>query len=472
MASGVVSAIPAIEAALPIARGSLLDFPRDPLACMRGLHGANGNLAALEEDGQRIFFAFGPDYNQQILSDPRVFHARFFAVRGPRNSAQRRLTATLLSMNGEEHKRHRRLVMGPFQKKSIERYHERLTFLAEEMVRSWAPGEVRDLFQDMKQYMLRVTSSILFGYDQPELAYEIGRRTERWVAMNHEVGIGAFLSDASISSSYKGLLSLAESLEESIRTMIEARRSTRALGPDVLSLLIRAHEETGAGLSDAELIGQAAILFGAAHLTSTNTLTWTLFLLAQHPETATELTAECARVLQGAPPTLEQLDQMPVLDRVLKESMRLLPASAYSQRVTSEPIELGPFHLPRGSAVIFSQYMTHHLPDVFPEPERFRPERWLGLAPSPYAFLPFAAGPRMCIGAPLALTIFKITLPTILQNRHLSVVPGTPINGKVIATMLTPVSGMPMQIEAATVPFQSHPVGGNIHELVTLENRS
>jgi cytochrome P450 len=464
----VVPPRPPTREALPITHGSLLDFPRDPITCMRRLYQAHGTVAALEEDGHRLYFAFGPEYNQQVLSDPQTFHARFFALRGPRHSAQRRLTATLLSMNGDEHKRHRRLIMGPFQKKSIERYRDRLAFLAEEMVAGWQPGQVRDIFQDMKQYMLRVTSSILFGYDQPELAYEIGGRTERWVAMNHELGIGAFLAEASVSCCYDKLLAAAAGLEESVRAMIDLRRSSRMLGDDVLSLLIRAHDETGTGLSDAELIGQSAILFAAAHLTSTNTLTWTLFLLAQHPDVAAELAAECERVLAGATPTLAQLDTLSVLDRVLKESMRMLPASAYSQRVTSVGAELGPFSLPPGSVVIFSQFMTHHLAEIFADPERFCPDRWLAMTPSPYAFLPFAAGPRMCIGAPLALTIFKITLPVILQRCHLSVVPGASINGKVISTMLTPVSGMPMRVEPPGGPFQSHPVGGNIWELVSL----
>jgi cytochrome P450 len=459
---------PPTEEALPVRHGSLLDFPHDPIRCMRGLYARHGTLAALEEDGQRLYFAFGPEYNQQILTDLETFHARFFSLRGPRQSAQRRLTATLLSMNGDEHKRHRRLIMGPFQKKSIERYRDRLAFLAEEMVAGWQAGQVRDIFQDMKQYMLRVTSSILFGYDQPELAYEIGRRTEHWVAMNHELGIGAFLSEASLCGSYDKLLAAAAGLEESVRAMIELRRSSLKLGDDVLSLLIRAHDETGTGLSDAELIGQSAILFAAAHLTSTNTLSWTLFLLAQHPPVAQHLAEECQRVLAGATPTLAHLDRLSVLDRVLKESMRVLPASAYSQRVTSVPVELGPFSLAPGSVVIFSQFMTHHLPEIFPDPERFVPERWLGLTPSPYAFLPFAAGPRMCIGAALALTIFKITLPVILQRCHLSVVPGASINGKVISTMLTPVSGMPMRIEPPTAPFRSHPITGNVRELVSL----
>ncbi|MBV9122855.1 MAG: cytochrome P450, partial [Planctomycetes bacterium] len=143
---------------LPITQGRLLDLAQDPLAVMRQLYRTHGRIAALEEQGQRVLFAFGPEFNQQLLSDTKAFHVRFFALRGPRHSAQRRLTGALLGMNGEEYKRHRRLVMGPFQKRTIEGYRDALAGLAELLVRDWRPGQVRDIFEDMTQHMLRVTS--------------------------------------------------------------------------------------------------------------------------------------------------------------------------------------------------------------------------------------------------------------------------------------------------------------------------
>jgi cytochrome P450 len=436
---------------------------------MRRLYQAHGLIAALEEQGRRVIFAFGPDYNRQLLSDPNTFHARFFAIRGPRNSAQRRLTSALLGMNGDEHKRHRRLVMGPFQKESISRYGDQLGTLAQRLIRRWRPGQVRDTFQDMAQHMLRVTSNVLFGYERPALAYEIGRRTHRWVTLNHELGVAALVSDERISWAYEDLLNAAQALEETIRAMIAHRRSAGTLGNDVLSLLLRAHEGAGAALSEAELIGQAAILFGAAHMTTANTLTWTLFLLAQHPRVAADLADELSGVLHGDSPTVPELDQLPLLDHVVKESMRILPASFYVQRVNTEPVDLGPFRVAPGTVIVFSQYMTHHMPDLFPEPERFRPERWQTITPSPYAYLPFGAGPRLCLGGPLALLTIKITLATILQHYHLHVVDGARIDGKVTATMLAPASGMPMIVSTRGSPLKSTAVEGNIHEMVCME---
>ena len=452
---------------LPITQGRLLDFPDDPGACMRRLYRAHGTIAALEEAGLRLLFIFGPEFNQQVLSDTKTFHSRFFAIRGPRNSAQRRLTCGLLSMNGEEHKRHRRLVFGPFQKKSIESYRDSLVGLADEMLRDWKIGQTRNIFRDMTQYMLRVTSSVLFGFDVPELAYNIGTMIERWVGMNHELGMGAFVADQGITAGYERLLTLADELEVQVLAMIALRRSSPG-GNDVLSLLIRARDETGTGMTDAELIGQAAVLFGAAHLTTANTLTWILFLLSQHPAVAADLVDELTGLLRGDAPALDQIDKLPLLDRVIKESMRILPASAYSQRINVAPVQIGPFQLGRGTPIIFSQIITHHLPELFPEPERFWPDRWLTCTPSPYAYMPFAAGPRMCLGATLAMMTLKVTLPLILQRFRLSVVAGSTINAKVRSTMLFPTSGMPMVLSSPSAPFTSFAINGNVHEMVTL----
>ena len=139
-------------------------------------------------------------------------------------------------------------------------------------------------------------------------------------------------------------------------------------------------------------------------------------------------------------------DELSLLDRVIKESMRLLPASAYSQRIATEGVQLGPFHLPRGTGIVFTPLVTHHLADLYPEPEKFLPDRWLTLRPSPYAYHPFGAGPRLCIGGPLATAIIRLALQRILSRFRLTVVPGSDIGVHVESTMLMPTNGMPMQI--------------------------
>lgn len=444
-----------------------MEFPDDPIACMRRLHAAHGNIAALQEGTQRIIFVFGPELNQRVLSDSQTFHSRFFAVRGPRGSSQRRLTSGLLSMNGDEHKQNRRMVMGPLQKKTIANYHESICRLTNQMLRDWRIGDVRDMHEEMTQFMLRLTSAILFGLEVPELAYKIGSMIDRWVHMNHRMGMGVFVSDDSFTDNYEQLLELAEELEADIQTMIDLRRSDPNRDGDVLSLLIRAHDDEGI-LNDEKLIGNVALLFGAAHLTTAHTFTWTLFLLAQHPSIMRSVHEEIAGNLSGLTPSADEVTRLPLVERVVKESMRVLPASGYSQRMNVVDVELGPFHLSPGTAVIFSQFITHHMAGLYPQPNRFHPDRWLEISPSPYAYLPFGAGSRMCIGASLALMILQTALPMILKRYRLSVVPGTEVSGKIVSTMLGPSTSVPMLVSAQDGRFQANPVTGNIHTLVDL----
>ena len=397
--------------------------------------------AAMEEEGQRIYFVFGPEFNHQVLSDGNIFHSRFFAIRGSRNSSQRRVSSGLLSMNGEQHKRNRRLVMDAFMKKAILNYVPAMRTEVETMLADWVPGTERDINRDMTDFMLRLTSSILFGLDRPEVAYKIGHMIDRWVHLNHELGMGAFVADPAIANRYGELLSEASELEAEILGMIRMRKAN-STGIDALSILINAHDAEGS-ISEGELVGQASLMFAAAHLTTAHSLAWTLFLLAQHPSLMSRLHHELTTQLTGGFPTLEQVERLPFTERVIKESMRILPASSYSQRITAASVELGPFRLSPGAGIIFSQFITHHMPHIYPDPEAFQPDRWLRINPTAYQYLPFGAGPRMCLGAPLAMLILKTALPTMLQRFKVTVVPNSEVNGKVISTMLGPTTQRP-----------------------------
>jgi cytochrome P450 len=131
-------------------------------------------------------------------------------------------------------------------------------------------------------------------------------------------------------------------------------------------------------------------------------------------------------------------------------------------------VQLGTFSLQPGAMVIFSQFITHHLPNLYEQPERFIPDRWKTITPSPYAYLPFGAGPRMCIGAALGMMQLKISLATLLSRFKVSVVAGAEIQGNVQSTMLFPIGRVPVEIGEADGSFESRPVGGNIHTLVDL----
>lgn len=461
---------------LPTINGRLRDFSDDPIACMRRLQKEAGNLVALEQDGQQIVVAIGAALNRQILTNGDQFHSQFFALRGPKNSAQRRLTSGLLSMNCKEHLQQRRLMKGAFEKRAIPGYSQMIAHHAQNMLSNWQPGTTRDISKDMTGLMLRISSSMLFGMKEPELALEIGGMMERWIKMNQEIGIVALVPDEDFYPRYEEMLTFAEKLEERILEMISGRSANAASsGHDVLSLLLRA-KQGGAPITESQMVGQAALVFGASQMTTAHTLTWTLFLLAQYPEVMEELVdqisdSQASNLHIGRPETpagIMPSTSTSILDRVIRESMRVLPASAYSQRITNGPAELNGAPLPPKSLVVFSQFMTHRNGDVFESPSEFRPDRWRTVRPTSYEYLPFGGGAKLCLGAPLAMSILNIVLPMTLQKVGLQVVPNTHVNGRVISTMFSPEFPLPVRLLEPGTIADTAPLTGNIHDLVTL----
>jgi cytochrome P450 len=449
---------------LPVTHGRFMDAVADPLGTLYRQYKTHGLISALQEGDQRVIFAFGPESNRRVLSDADTFHSYFFPLRGPKNSAQRRLTSGLLSENGSPHREHRRLLMEPFQRRVFPAYAERVIQLTQEMLSDWEIGRVLDLRETMTAFMLRVTSSLLFGFDQPELAYQLGEMIHRWAEMNHQVGIAAVSPTRVCQQRYDALLKFASALEMRISDMIRLRRQDSS-GNDLLSILIR-NSGAGQGFSEDELIGQTALLFSAAHLTTAHSLTWTLFLLAQHPECGRRLTDELEVNVGDGGFNWERFSGLPYTNRVVKESLRILPGSAYVQRVSMAPISLGPFRLSRGTIVVFSQFITHRLRELYVYPNRFAPDRWLTISPSPYEYLPFGAGPRRCLGGPLATVIMQTVIPMIWRRYRLRVQPGVRIDANAVSTMLTPMTPIPVQLLPRTAPFLASPISGNIHNYV------
>lgn len=455
-----------VPSSSPVSPISFSEAAADPLGVMRRLYETHGSISALQDGSQCLIFVFGPEYNQRVLSDTETFHSYFFPIRGPRGSAQRRLTSGLLSQNGARHREQRRLLLEPFQKRAFPEYSHRVIELTQSMLREWRPGQTRDMHAEMNSLLLRITSSLLFGLADDDLVFELGAMIDHWGALNHHLGIAAVSPQPARQQHYEELLGFAEKLEAGIRRMIELRRSDTK-GIDVLSILLRSQAQ-GDGLSDDELIGQTALLFSAAHLTTAHSLTWMLLLLAQHPSQGRRLYQELAGACEAGQPPRASPGALSFLDRVVKEGLRILPGSAYVQRVNVAPVQLGPFLLPRGTVVVFSQFMTHHMPTLYAQPERFLPDRWLTLRPSPYAYLPFGAGPRRCLGGALAEVIIKLVLPRVWQSVRLRVEPGSRIEGNAVSTMLAPLAPVPMQIHSLDTPFQASPVVGNIHRYVEM----
>ncbi len=176
---------------------------------------------------------------------------------------------------------------------------------------------------------------------------------------------------------------------------------------------------------------------------------------------------ELDAVLSGNAPTPPQLLQLEFLGFVIKESMRVLSPVPYAIRATTRRVKIGSLSLPHGATIVCGHYLTHHMPELYPEPERFQPERWQSIDPSQWEYLPFSAGPRICVGAVFATQLLRISLALMLQRFRFSVVPGTRID-RVVRITMQPRQGMPMKIFENDRQYAASNVTGQIHEMVTL----
>lgn len=449
--------------------GGFVDFIDDPIACMKDLLRKSGDRALLEEDGQRIHFVFSSALNREVLSDSERFHSRFFALRGPRISSQRRITSGLLSQNGELYRTSRRRLAEVFSKRSIPGYHEEAGAILMSYLQQLSVGKSINIVTEMESLMLTMTSRLLFGINDPQLIPLLGKVMGEWTRLNHEAGMGALVSNSRFLDSYPQLLEKAQSVEELIRQLFAEHGCSGQEFRTILDVLADWNSESNAAdLLDDEQIGHATLVFAAAHMTTANTLAWTLFLLAQHPHLLTKLNREIGENVAGAVPTPEEIGRLTLLDAVVRESMRVLPASSYSQRIATGSSELGGLKVRSGETVIFSQFITHHRADLYENPDAFLPSRWAEVSPSPFEYLPYGTGPRACIGAGLADLEMRMILAAFLRRFAPQLQADQVVNGRVVATMLGPEGAIFVDLLPAGATVQQVPIKGNLLELVDL----
>lgn len=442
-------------------RGNQVSLLGDPVRFLTRLHGRHGPVAAVTRGDPAMVCALGPEYNQQVLLDNDAFLSLELPFGFPLDSACSRLNAGLLFMNGARHRRHRRLLAPTFHRQRIEGYVDDIVAIAEEQVRGWPSGVTPDIMRPLQAIVDRVINRVLFGLG-PEA--DLGGAVKRYIERQFSPGVLLFPRDLP-GLPYRRLLAEGAALEAKVLGTLEAKRR-QPDAADILSLLLAARTEDGDALDDSEVVGHATLLFFAAYDTTIDALAWTLFLLAQHPEVHAALVEELSSALDGGPPTLALLGRVPLLDRVIKESLRLLPPLPLIIRTSTRDIGLGRFELPAGARVCVSPYMTQRMPELYAEPRRFRPERWETLTPVPGGFLPFGAGNHGCIGAALAMLELRVLLAVLVSRLHLTLPPEVRVDRRV--RILMSPRGLPMRVTRGPRNYPRSAVRGDVHEMVEL----
>jgi cytochrome P450 len=332
---------------------------------------------------------------------------------------------------GGFHRHQRKLMAPPFQPRHIVSYADIMSHYGEQIQQTWPDGGVIDVNQQMTGLTMSIIGKALFDTDVFTETDELGEAMVVTFAYLSHVTSAFFTLPYSWPTPLNRRTRKAiQILRRRIRCFIDERRNNSTERNDLLSLLLRARTEDGEPMSDEQLMAECLNLFCAGHESTATTLTWTWYLLCQHPEIYQKVQREVDTVLRGRTPTYADLEQLPYCLQVFKEALRLYPPAYFTCRRALRDTEIDGYRVPKGRFVILAPYTLHRREEYFPEPELFKPERFTPEREKQrprYAYVPFGAGPRVCIGNHFALMEGHLLLATLAQRVTFSLAPGQTI---------------------------------------------
>lgn len=401
----------------------------------------------------RTFMLAHPEHIEYVLQiNPRNY------LRGRSYRVLREATGNgLFVSEGEFWRRQRRLAQPAFHRERIAAFGRVFTDSALELAERWRKPERQlepiELFSEMSQLTLRIVGKTLFSTDLIEQTQTMGRMME----IGSEYAIRRMWKLIKLPTSlptkenrrHRAVMAEGDRIIYGI--INDRRRQAKIEANDLLSMLMSAQdEESGEGMDDKQLRDEAFALMVAGHETSALTLTWAWYLLANHPEVEEKLRAELASVLNGRPPTIDDLPKLTYTMMVIQETLRLYPPVYALGRTAIDHDNIGGYHLPAKSEVVILPYITQRHPDFWDEPEKFSPERF---APDKinsrlrYAYFPFGGGPRQCIGNNFALIECHLILATLAQKYRMTPVEGHKVEHDPSVT-LRPRYGIRMRLRS------------------------
>lgn len=427
--------------------GQLLRLRRDPIGFLQGSARRYGDVAHFTIASQHVFLLNRPEYIQDVL----VTHHRHFVKGRGLERAKDFLGEGLLTSEGEFHRRQRRLVQPAFHRQRVAAYGAVMAQYAARTSADWQDGATVDVAQEMMRLTLAIVAKTLFDADVEAEATAIGAAIttlmERWPRLMSP--LYPLLKRLPLPSNRR-LAQAGARLDGTIRQMINERRASGEDRGDLLSMLLLAQdEEGGGGMTDKQVRDEAMTLFLAGHETTANALTWTWYLLSQHPQVEARLHAELDHVLAGRLPPADDVPRLAYARMVFAESMRLYPPAWVVGRRALGAYEIPPYTIPANALLLMSPYVTHRDPRYFPDPTVFDPQRWTPGAQAErpkFSYFPFGGGPRQCVGEAFTWMEGVLLLATIAQRWRLRLAPGHPVVPHPLVT-LRPKYGMRMIVE-------------------------
>ena len=427
--------------------GRTLRVARDPLPLLLGLYEEHGPIFSARLLHSPVIFMLGPEANHFItVAHPENFHWRESSF----GDLIPLLGDGLLTIDDAYHDRAREIMMPAFHREQVAASVEAMIAEARPAIERLRPGQVVDIYEWMRGLAMRIAMRALLGLDPDEAGKGAA------AAEHFERALGFYGIDFHLRllrgprSPWSKMVRSRAVLDEIVYDEIaERRRNPDESKMDILSLLIGVRDEAGEGFADKEIRDQAMTLMFAGHDTSTSTLTFMMHELARHPDVTARLCEEQDRVLGGADPSIDALErEMPYLEMVLDEVLRLYPPAWIGPRRAVRDFEFGGHSVARGAYVNYCSWASQRIPEVFPDPEAFIPERFTRERKAALprgAYIPFGGGRRICIGKRFGQTEVKLVATMLLQRLRLDAMPGRSMTVRQMPT-LSPRGGLRMRV--------------------------
>lgn len=405
-----------------------------------------GDIGLLFLGRKPIVFLSSPTYAHALLSD---YSDSIEKSPSLRLFLQPLLGDGVLTCPNTRHRDQRKRVMPAFHMGCLRRSVSEIVAATESAYHSWHHAQVIDISREMTRLTLRIIGKMLFDCDlldeadQLTQAHVTALRWHNW-HMNRLMSVPLGWS---VLGNWRFRRAIRR-LDTTIYGLLTERRQRGANRDGVLSMLLQEAEQAGSSFTDKQIRDELMTLFLAGHETTASALTWTWYLLSQYPDVALRWHIELDTVLNGRAPTWDDLPQLPYTLQIIKESLRLYPPAYMIARQAQRPLFIGSYTIPKGWTLMLSPYAIHRRPDLFSEPERFNPDRFAPEAEQPprYAYLPFGAGPRVCLGRQFAMMEAQLILATIGQRMQFTFLPGQRLMPELLL-VLRPRGPVDMRVE-------------------------
>lgn len=396
--------------------GTMREYGADPIGSMRQWHDLYGDFVPIRFGPFRAHVAYGPAEIEEVLTERAADFRKSFGTR----MLTPLLGNGLLTAEGDEWLRHRRLTSGAFHRERVAGYGRTMTRYAEDLVDVWRDGDAVDVQEQLTALTLRIVARTLFDTDVTARIEEVARRGTEI----QDFYYGRFASLRFLIPTWlptpgnRRLRQNIRRLDDVVYDIIRERGPGEDRG-DLLSLLLLTRDEHGVGMSRRQVRDEVMTLLLAGHETTALALTWAFMLLDRHPEARRGLETELGEVLGERAAAPEDVPALPYTQAVVNETLRLYPPAYITGREAVRDTTIGGVPIPRRHIILISMYSTHRDPRFFTEPDAFRPERWLdglekGLPRG--TFIPFGMGSRKCVGAAFAMMETTLLLATIARR--------------------------------------------------------